>query len=76
MAAIDKIYGTTEQYDELKNWLADHATWAMKYLYPRDGYINNDRPISNFPVNIDIWLLKKCKIDWVINKIKEQYGKI
>lgn len=44
------------------------------YLYPRNGYDKNKRPISNFPEKIDKWLLKHCKIEWVVNRIKEQYG--
>jgi hypothetical protein len=44
-----------------------------EYLYSRNGYDKNDRPISNFPQNIDKWLLKNCPIEWVVNKIKEQY---
>lgn len=43
-------------------------------LYPRNGYDKKERPISNFPEVIDKWLLKNCKIEWVVNKIKEQYG--
>jgi hypothetical protein len=43
-------------------------------LYPRNGYNKTERPISNFPEAIDKWLLKNCKIEWVINEIKEQYG--
>ena len=46
----------------------------IECLYPRNGYDKNERPISNFPEAIDKWLLKNCKIDWVVNKIKEQYG--
>ena len=44
------------------------------YLYPRNGYDKTQRPISNFPEEIDKWLLKHCKIEWVLNRIKEQRG--
>jgi len=44
------------------------------YLYPRNGYDKTQRPISNFPEKIDRWLLKNCKIDWVVDKLREQYG--
>lgn len=88
MAGIDKIYGTQKQYNELKNWLKENQkpikcrvgfkeyemVMPTEYLYPRNGYDKNERPISNFPEAIDKWLLKKCKIEWVVNKIKEQYG--
>jgi len=46
----------------------------IERLYPRNGYDKEYRPISNFPKAIDKWLLKKCDIEWVVNKIKEQYG--
>lgn len=48
--------------------------YPTDYLYPRNGYYKGDRPISNFPEKIDKWLLKHCKIDWVIARIKAQYG--
>ena len=44
------------------------------YLYPRNGYDKSNRPIANFPEKIDKWLLKNCKIEWVVERIKEQYG--
>jgi hypothetical protein len=43
-------------------------------LYPRRGYPKEGRPISNFPESIDMWLLKNCTIEWVVNYIKDQYG--
>jgi len=46
----------------------------IERLYPRNGYDKEYRPISNFPEAIDKWLLKKCDIEWVVNRIKEQYG--
>lgn len=75
MAAIDKIYGTTEQFDELYDWLEEHYQELLPCLYPRDGYTNDkDRPISNFPVYADKWLMANCPLDWVKEKILEQYN--
>jgi hypothetical protein len=83
MAAIDKIYGTQKQYNELKEWLKENqkpikCKWGMlmpgNYLYPRNGYNKERRPISNFPHEVDKWLLKNCPIEWVTDNIKEQYG--
>lgn len=96
MAGIDKIYGTQQQFNELKEWLIknqrpikclDSFEWDDKdnevknyedvlptdCLYNELGYPKNHRPISNFPENIDMWLLKNCPIKWVISRIKEQY---
>lgn len=101
MAAIDKIYGTQKQYNELRNWLLENQkpiriaydynlvtingvlrkrniiykkVLPTDYLYDKNGYDKLDRPIANFPEKIDKWLLKNCKIEWLINKIKEQYN--
>ena len=77
MAAIDKIYGTREQYHELVSWMAQNMdkkefNYCVRYIYPvpmEDGV----RPIANFPKYVDIWLLKKCPFAWVTDQIKEQY---
>jgi hypothetical protein len=75
MAGIDKIYGTQEQYKELRAFLVKRHRYALKYLWPEDCYTPGEtRVISNFPVKVDMWLLKYCKIPWVIEAIKEQYG--
>jgi len=44
-------------------------------LYEEIGYEKGYRPISNFPENIDKWLIDNCPIDFVKNRLKEQYGK-
>jgi hypothetical protein len=75
MAAVDKIYGSTEQYDEFRLWLAENKPELMACLYARDGYKNNkSRPISNFPVWADKWLMANCPLGWVRDAIAEQYN--
>jgi hypothetical protein len=74
MAAIDKIYGTEEQYAEFKKWLKKHKPSAIKYLYMEGGWMpNEERPISNFPQRIDMWLIENCPIEWVQKRLREQY---
>lgn len=74
MAAIDKIYGTTGQYSEFYTWCKKHKPSALKHFYLLEGYEdNNDRPITNFPVEIDKWMLQKCPIRWVTDAIRKQY---
>jgi hypothetical protein len=73
MAAIDKIYGTQEQYLEFKEWLKDNKPSATRYLYPEKCTNEKDRAISNFPETIDMWLLDNCPIKWVVEYIKDQY---
>ena len=75
MAAIDKIYGSTEQWDEFYNWALKNKPSVSRYFYPRDGYEdNNDRPITNLPEKEDMWLLDNCPIKWVTDRIKDQYN--
>lgn len=74
MAAIDKIYGTNEQYDIFYTWCEKNCKKAIMYFYKRDGYKDNSsRPITNLPEDIDMWLLDNCDIKFVTDYIKEQY---
>lgn len=79
MAGIDKIYGTTEQYDDFFNWMKLNRPRGLKYFYPRDDYENpNNRPITNFTVGMDMWVLRMCldgvcPLGWVQTRIREQY---
>ncbi len=76
MAAIDKIYGMPEQWDELSNWLLSNNPEAVRYLYRRPnekfGY---PCPISNFPTEIDNWLFDHCPIEWVQQALDYQYNR-
>ena len=75
MAAIDKIYGTTKQYDEFKDWMANNAPQYLNCFYERDGYSEDTiRPITNLPEVADMWLLDNCPITWVVERIRNQYG--
>jgi hypothetical protein len=76
MATIDKIYGTTMEYDEFYEWCQRRKPEALKSFYPRNDYDNTkNRPITNFPEHIDEWMLENCPIKFVTDRIKEQYGK-
>ena len=35
---------------------------------------NPTRPITNFTESNDMWLLEFCPIEWVIDRIREQYS--
>lgn len=75
MAAIEKLYGTLEQYDELYNWAKEHNPEILIYFYERpDKPIELGFAMTLFPIKIDIWLLKNCPIEWVIRDILFQYG--
>ena len=76
MASIDKIYGTWEQYIEFGEWCLEHQRPAMVYFtewsaeWIQDG---KTHPITLFPEEIDMWMLRNCPITWVTDRIKEQY---
>lgn len=75
MAAIDKIYGSTQEYDIFCKWAKENRAEILKYFYPRNGYKDkHDRPITNLPEKEDMWLLENCQIEFIIKRIKEQYG--
>ena len=76
MAAIDKIYGTNQEYAELKAWIYEHRKPYLKYFYPRKlGYETKEpRAICNMPHSADRWLFQNCPLTWVRERILEQYG--
>lgn len=78
MAAIDKIYATRQQRDELYEWCAKNYQAALQYFYDRDPEEWTDDKkelsITNFPTKVDMNLLEYCPIPWVVEKIKKQYG--
>jgi hypothetical protein len=71
MAAIDKIYGSGEQWDQLAEYLAKRKPKFLNRLYPRP---EKDGPISNFSKEQDMWLLDNCPLEFVVNAICEQYN--
>ncbi len=75
MAIIDKIYGTTKQYDELYAWCKENLPPALRSFYERDGYEEGkSRPITNFPSRIDATILRiDTAPEWAIERIKHQY---
>lgn len=76
MAGIDKIYGTNEQYDEFYSWAQKKEPSILDYFYPRDDFVDEGygRPITNFPENVDMWLLKYCPLEFVVSRIRQQYN--
>ena len=78
MAGIDKIYGNKAQYKEFRKWLKRNKPEAVDYLYPpypkERSRAKENMPISNFPKEIDMWLLHNCPIDFVVRRIREQYS--
>ena len=91
MAGIDKIYITGEQFPLFYDWIEkvykkctkETGLFMRHYLYydiddakkvkikPKETI-----PVSNFPEEIDMWILKKgnCDLKFIRDKVKEQYG--
>lgn len=78
MAAIDKIYGTKEQYDQFYDWCKINYPEALQYFYDWSEEWNDgqNHPITNFPESVDKWMLENCDLDWVVEYIKDQYNLI
>jgi len=77
MAAIDKIYGLKSERDEFYAWCEKNKPEALRYFYEwysPDWDDGLEHPLTNLPERIDMWLLKNCPIQWVVNRIKAQYG--
>ena len=71
MAGIDKIYGTKAQWKQLTDWIKANAREHLKYMYPKPDV---DGPLCNFPKEFDMWLLKNCPLEFVLDAIHKQYG--
>lgn len=76
MAIIDKIYGTKAQRDEFFNWCKINLPSALQYFYKWEDQWDpqKEHPITNFPTSIDIYLYHYCPIEFVKNRLLEQYS--
>lgn len=86
MAGIDKTYTNSWlEYQEFKNWANDkvvvffngHKEYVRDYLYhPLETYFDGQYkvPIMNSPTWLDIYLIQNCKIQFVLDRLKNVYG--
>ena len=76
MAAIDKIYGTPEQWHQLHDFLEQRRPDFLRYLYPLSASENENAevPVSNFSYEADAWLKRHCTLLFVQERLKEQYS--
>jgi hypothetical protein len=70
MAAIDKIYGSREEWKELRVWLNTNRWDFMKNMYTEPEISG---PLANFTEEQDKWLWENCPLFFVRNRLKEQY---
>jgi hypothetical protein len=78
MAAIDKIYGTYEQWCDLHHWVAtSKRPQYCRHFCPTPAYGENgkgDGPIMNNPVKVDRWLWDNCPFKWVKKRLSIMYS--
>jgi hypothetical protein len=75
MAAIDKLYGTKEQYFDFRNWCLNNNPEALDFFYPSwDHKDNLTHAMTSFPIHIDKWMLQNCPFDYIKKQIKDQYN--
>lgn len=74
MAAVEKLYGTHEQYKEFRGWCYENKPDALEYFYLWDTDDKFEHVICLFPSEIDEWMLDHCPLEWVTRQIKFQYG--
>lgn len=86
MAAIDKTYTSSwEDYQSLIEWCKGKS-FTLKngdIIYP-SNYIfewskedfdgERELPVWNTPNYLDIWLIRNCPLNFIQERLKEQYG--
>ena len=80
MAAIDKIYGNSEQYFEFRNWAEGHCTWILMFFRYKPKYVSEQLTkkrgfvLTHLSCLANMYLLGNCPIEWVRRYIRvEQY---
>ena len=76
MAAADKIYAFEDQREEFYKWCQANKPDALAYFYEWLPDWSDDgltHVITSFPQHVDMWLLEECPIEFVVDRIKEQY---
>jgi hypothetical protein len=86
MAGIDKTY--TDNYNEykaFKEWadkqvitfFDEHKECIGDWVcnYEKEDFYNGEIPIMNTPTWLDIYLIQNCKSKFVIERMKDVYGK-
>lgn len=86
MAAIDKTYTSSwEDYQLLVEWCKGKS-FTLKngdvikpsnyiYEWERESFDGErELPIWNTPTYLDIWLIRNCPLEFIQDRLKEQYG--
>ena len=84
MASIDKTYTNSyKDYKKFKDWSKDkiitffngHKQYVSDWIWnlKEKDFGEKEIPIMNTPSWLDIYLIQNCKIDFVINRMKDVY---
>lgn len=86
MAAIDKTYTSSwADYQSLIEWCRGKS-FTLKngdvikpsnyiYEWDKDSFDGErELPVWNTPTYLDIWLIRNCPLEFIQNRLKEQYG--
>jgi hypothetical protein len=76
MAAIDKMWGTQEEHDQLRAWIKRYRPRWRVHVFPDRTHLSPDevRSIACFRVRQDRWLARKCKLPCVLQNLVSQYA--
>ena len=86
MAGIDKTYTSSwEEYRSLVEWCKDKSfvlkngdvVRPSRYIYKwqkEDFDGEREIPVWNTPTYLDIWLIRNCPLEFIQERLKEQYG--
>lgn len=89
MAIIDKLYCESKKdFTEFYKWCVTFDDMCQKDVQKSmlDFFYTNPEhydkayscytsgvPVANFPVCIDVWLIRHCPLRWVRERLNEQY---
>jgi hypothetical protein len=70
MAAVEKIYGTKDQWEKLVIWLMGSAPYLIKYTntMPIDK-----GPLGLFPEEAERWLIRYCPLEDICEEIVDNW---
>lgn len=75
MASIDKLYGNRQQYNEFHSWLTEHNPQLLTKLFDPNMFDDQNKLIiAMFDESEDEWLYVNCGIQFVIDRLNEQYS--
>lgn len=79
MAGIDKMNMSQDQFYEFCEWFFKHYSINNegKEIMEQMNYqqiMERNKATFNFSTKVDKYLMKRCNLDFVQKRLKEQYG--